>query len=298
MKNGKMTKEIIAQVVAALLIQIILYGVVYIWSSFNKEKLNITICSSTKSNNGYTTSINIKNYQNDKSINSITIWSNTNIDPNSLNYKDIESYNDKIVLKNIPPAYNGTIIAYSQDKINEENTKFETEEKRIVKFLDTQKEEIASYWNQMILNIVIYIIIYTIMVVITNLITKKQIEKYNQTVEQLNKEHEEIKEECKNLKAELEKREKENKEINKIYLKIKIYLHRKLIDYAKELEFYKNLIKNIVNKDNIEDDICYKITKELKTFKTLEKIKLEDLEIDSIKLSDIKDDEIKKSIEE
>ena len=74
MKDKKMIKEIIVQVVVALLIQIILYGMVYIWSYFNKEKLNITICSSTKNENGYTTSINIKNYQNDKSINSITIF--------------------------------------------------------------------------------------------------------------------------------------------------------------------------------------------------------------------------------
>lgn len=298
MKDRKIIKEIIIQVVAALLIQMILYGIVYIWSYFNKEKLNITICSSTKNDNGYATSINIKNYQNDKSIDSIIIWSDADININDLNYKDIESYDNKIIIKNIPPSYDGTIIAYSKEKIDEKNTRFETEEKRTVNFLYTQKEEIISYWKQIVPNIVIYIVIYTIMIIIINIFTKRQLETYNEKVKQIEKEHEKIEKECERVEKRLDLAEKEKKEMYKANLKLKIFLHRKLRDYAKELEFYRNLIKNVVNESSNKNDICYQITKSLKTFKTLEKVNLEDLEIDSLELSEVEEKEIRKELKE
>ena len=75
-------------------------------------------------------------------------------------------------------------------------------------------------------------------------------------------------------------------------------MHRRLVDYAKELKFYRNLIKNIVNNSSYKEDICYQITKELKTFKTLEKVNLEDLEIDSLGLSKIEEKEIESSLNE
>lgn len=52
----------------------------------------MTVCSSTKNNEEYTTSINIKNYQDDKSIKSVIIWSDANIDISKINYKNVESH--------------------------------------------------------------------------------------------------------------------------------------------------------------------------------------------------------------
>lgn len=298
MKDTKILKEIIIQVVATLLIQIILYGVVYIWSYFNKEKLNITICSSTKNNNEYATSINIKNYQKDKSIDSIIVWSDADIDMSNLNYKDIESFDDKFIIKNISPSYDGTIIVYSKEKIDEKNTRFETKEKRTVNFLYTQKEEVISYWKTIFYNILIYIAIYTIMIIIINIYTKKQFEVYNKELEKANKECEKIEKEWNYVERRLEVVEKEKKEMYKAGLKLKIFLHRKLKDYAKELEFYRSIVKNVFNENNNRNDICYQITKSLKTFKTLEKVNLEDLEIDSLELSEIEKREIRKELKE
>ena len=298
MKDTKILKEIIIQVVATLLIQIILYGVVYIWSYFNKEKLNITICSSTKNNNGYATSINIKNYQKDKSIDSIIVWSDADIDMSNLDYKDIESFDDKFIIKNISPSYDGTIIVYSKEKIDEKNTRFETKEKRTVNFLYTQKEEVTSYWKTIFYNILIYIAIYTIMIIIINIYTKKQFEVYNKELEKANKECEKIEKEWNYVERRLEVVEKEKKEMYKAGLKLKIFLHRKLKDYAKELEFYRSIVKNVFNENNNRNDICYQITKSLKTFKTLEKVNLEDLEIDSLELSEIEKREIRKELKE
>ena len=298
MNKKEMIKEVIIQIIAAALIQVLLYGVAYVWSYFNKEKLNITVCTSTQIDNAYTTSINIKNYQNDKSVKSIIMWSNANIDSSVLNYKDIEIKDKQIIIKNIPPSYDGTIVVHSKEKINEDNTKFETEEKRTVNFLYAQKEEITSYWKQLIINIIVYIVIYTIMAIIFNIFTNKQITLYKQEVEQIKRSDEKLEKEYQSIEKELEESRKKIKEQTKSWLRVKIYLHRKLVDYAKELNFYRELIKRIVNKDKNKNDICYEITKELRTFKTLEKINLEDLEIDALKLSDIERDEINNNIED
>lgn len=298
MRNkSKLVKEIIVQVIVALLIQMILYGSVYIWSCFNKEKINITICASTKKDSGYSTSINIKNFQNDKSISDIVIWTDVHIDSSSLNYKDFEIYDDKIVIKNLPPLYNGTIILYSDKEINEENTRVETQEKRVVRFLYKQEEENSLYFRQIISNIVSGVIVYTIMIIIAYIITNKQIDLYQQKAEQISEQNKNIEKRCKEIEKELELREKEEKERNKAHLKLKIFLNRRLVDYAKELDFYKKIIKNIVNDNCKSGDICYEITKELKTFKTLEKINAEDLEIDSLVLSEIEVEETKKQLQ-
>lgn len=285
MKNKKNWEEIISQIIVAILIQIILYGILYVGAYFSKEKLNIVISTSTKKDDIYVTSINIKNYQTNKSIDSITIWSKANIDVTTLNYRDIEEYEDKLIIKNIPPSYDGTLIVYSKEEINEKNTKFETKEKNTVKFLYNQKEEIVSYWKQITPSIIIYVI----MVVVSKNITKKQLEKYYE-------ENKRLEADCRHIENRLDAVDKEKKEIYKSNLKLKIFLHRKLVDYAKELEFYRNLIKSVIDKNSNKDDICYQITKSLKTFKTLDKINLEDLEIDSLELSEVEKDEIRKEL--
>lgn len=297
MKNKELFKEIFVQVVIAIIIQLIISGLGYIYSFLNKEKMNITVCTSIKLDSKYLTSINIKNYQDDKSIGYITIWSSANIDANSINYNDVEIYNDRIILKNIKPSYDGTIILYSSEKIDENNTKFETQEKKTLKFLCNQKEEISVYWNQIISNVITYVIIYTVMGVIVHIITERQLDLYKQRIEQIENANKLNEKECAELDKQLEARKKEIMEVHKAQLKFRIFIHRRLVDYKKELEFYKNLIKSIVKDENSKDDICYHITKELKTYKTLEKINAEDLEIDALVLSEEEREEIRKQNE-
>lgn len=136
------------------------------------------------------------------------------------------------------------------------------------------------------------------MTIIINIYTKKQFEVYNEKIKKIKNQHEKIEKECNHLEKRLDVVEKEKKEMHKASLKLKIFLHRKLSDYAKELEFYRNLIKNIVNENNNKNNICYEITKSLKTFKTLEKVNLEDLEIDSLELSEVEKGEIRKELKE
>lgn len=289
MKNGKMIKDIASQVIVALIIQLLLYGIVYVYSYFNKEKLDITVCSSTEYEKGYMTCINIKNYQKDKSIDSIVVWSDANIDLDRLNYKEIEGYDDKFIIKNVSPLYNGTIVVYSNKEINQGNTRFETKEKKTVKFINNKKEEITYYWKQVVLNVCIYIIIYTVMIFFINIYLKKQSEQNERQVIKLE-------EKCNYLLKKVDSYEEDKKEIVKVNLRIKLFLHRKLHDYAKELDFYKNLIKKIIGKKCNANDVCYEITKTLKTYRTIGKINSDELELDSLELSEFEKKELREEL--
>lgn len=289
MKNGKMIKDIASQVIVALIIQLLLYGIVYVYSYFNKEKLDITVCSSTEYEKGYMTCINIKNYQKDKSIDSIVVWSDVNIDLDRLNYKEIEGYDDKFIIKNVSPLYNGTIVVYSNKEINQGNTRFETKEKKTVNFINNKKEEITYYWKQVVLSIALYTIICTVMIIIVNMYLKKQSE---QNEKQITK----LEESYKYLSEQVDSYKKDRKEIVKVNLRMKLLLHRKLHDYAKELDFYKNLIKKIIGKKCDANDVCYEITKTLKTYRTIGKINSDELELDSLELSEFEKKELREEL--
>lgn len=289
MKNGKMIKDIASQVIVALIIQLLLYGIVYVYSYFNKEKLDITVCSSTEYEKGYMTCINIKNYQKDKSIDSIVVWSDVNIDLDRLNYKEIEGYDDKFIIKNVSPLYNGTIVVYSNKEINQGNTRFETKEKKTVNFINNKKEEITYYWKQVVLSIALYTIICTVMIIIVNMYLKKQGE---QNEKQITK----LEESYKYLSEQVDSYKKDRKEIVKVNLRMKLLLHRKLHDYAKELDFYKNLIKKIIGKKCDANDVCYEITKTLKTYRTIGKINSDELELDSLELSEFEKKELREEL--
>ena len=278
MMDRKVIKDVLAQVTIAVLVQVVIYGLVYIYSYFNKEKINITVCSSTKNDLGYSTSVNIKNFQEDKSIDSIFIWSSANIDVNTINYGEFEVKGEKITIKNIPPSFDGTIIFYSNERITEENTKFETNEKRTVNFLYKQKQNISLYLQIFLVTIITNFIIYIVLNWISSQFFYKKIEKVKENLTHMEEENERI-------EKRLNFCERQSKKEYEAYLKLKIFLHRRIRDYAKELKFYKMLIKDIIHNDGKDEDICYQITKELKTFKTMEKINIEDLELDSLELS-------------
>ena len=292
MEKEKFTKEIITQVIIALIIQIVLYGIGYFFSSLAKEKLNITVCASTKTDSGYVTSINIKNYQDDKSIGSVVIWSDTGIDFNRINYADIENQGDKVILKNIPPLFDETIFLYSSNKIDDKNISFETEEKRIVKFLSQQEPEITNYWKTTIKSLIPSLITYAIAMFFISIITQKKLEIYNLELEQLKSNCQTARDESQKIEKNFEKSEKKIKELQEGTLKNDILFHRRIADYAKELDCYRFLLKKIINNEDGED-VCYKITKTLKTFRTLDKIDFKDLEFNSLKLSKLEEKYIK-----
>ncbi|MCR5146993.1 MAG: hypothetical protein K6B70_06600 [Clostridia bacterium] len=289
MKDKKVIKEVLVQVTIAVLVQVIVYALMYTYSYINREKINITVCSSTRSELGYFTSINIKNFQDDRSIDAITIWSSANIDTGSIKCEEFEVKGEKIIIKNIPPSFDGTIVLNSKEKITDENTKFESNEKRVVNYLYKQKEEISIYLRTVLITIITNFITYFIL----NWIL---IHFFNKKTGSINERLAKMKEENKAIEKKLDTCNEKCRKDYEAHLKLKIFLHRKLQDYAKELSFYKMLLKELIKDDKKGEEVCHQVTKELKTFKTMEKIDIEDLELSSLELSKIEKKQIDKEL--
>lgn len=289
MKDKNIIKDVFLQVIAAVLVQVVIYALMYTYSYLNREKINITVCSSTKNEFGYCTSINIRNFQDDKSIEAITIWSSADIDTGSIKYEEFEVKGEKIIIKNIPPSFDGTIVLNSKEKITDENTKFESKEKRVVKYLYKQKEEISIYLRTVLITIITSFTIYFILNwILMHFFNKKTVS--------INERLAKVKEENKSIEKKLDKCNEKCRKDYEAHLKLKIFLHRKLQDYAKELSFYKILLKELIKDDKKSEEICHQVTKELKTFKTMEKIDIEDLELSSLELSKIEKKQIDKEL--
>ena len=281
----KVLYDIITQVIIALLIQAVLGTVGFFIQNFNKEKLKITVSSSTECENGYYTCINIKNFQNDKSIESVTMWSESHFDSN-INFDESEVYDGKVIFKMIAPSYSGSVIIYSQEKITEDNTRFECNDKCKVLFLSNEKEEVSKYWKQFATDVIAYALIYSIIFIFFYIHDEKEREKIRQYANTLDQK-------CVSIEKKLEKRENENKEQRHAFLKVKVYFHNKLQDYAKELNFYRNTIQKLIGNSEYKGNISEDITKELKTYRTQEKIKPEKIEMDMLGIDKNKDEKIK-----
>lgn len=279
-------KDIFVQIIAAIAVQIIFLGCGYIYLSLHKEELSIIVCSSTYNELGYyNTSVNVHNYQDNKSIDSIIIWNQSGVDETNINYDDVEYYDNRIVLKNIPPKYNETIILKSEKEITEDNTKIETLEKSVVKYICNQKEEIDILKLDNILLALWYILFFSIMTIIVNIHENEIAKERNAKIAQLEKR-------CDSIDNEIEYEEKRIREYKNTHVKIKLLMQRRIIDYANELRFYKLLLRDLIKDKNDVEGFYLKVTKALKTYRTLEKINPEDVDIDFFELSEEEKDEL------
>ena len=278
MEKESNIKEFFKQLVIALVIQIVIYGISYIGAYFIREKVNITVCASTKINNDYYTSINIKNYQDDKSIEKIVIWNYCDIDVNSITYDDYEIDGDKILIKNISPGYNGQFSVYSSQEINQNNIKFECEEERTVDFLHNKKQDFNYYWKDILPSATISVFLYAITLYLSKIIT-------DSSRKRILGEYDKIKFELNEAKNEAEKEKEIKNELKNSIARIKIIWIRKLNDYAKELDFYRMLIKESYTDKNNNINITESITKALKTYKTMDKVNISEIELDNLQLT-------------
>lgn len=263
--NRKIIIEaIITSLISSLILLIINSGVYW----FTKEKINITVTPSSYINNEYVTVISIKNFQKDKSISEIIFWFD-NVPIKNINTElTNEKSNNNIKIKNLLPEYTGSIVIFSEKEINEQNLKVELNEKSNIIFTGSQKEsayiEIKNYLG----TVCIYFIEFSIMLYLAKKFTNKKIEKLNKDL--------------KELEQGQEKNENRLKELRRIFMKNKLVLERKLSDYSKELNFWKDTIRKIlygVGKDEIKKkDICEIVTDNLKTFRTREKCNYSEIE--------------------
>lgn len=257
-------------IITALIPSIILLIINSSLYLFQKEKVNISITSSIYIDNKYITTINIKNYQKNKSISEINLWTK-DIDVDKVHTDISNNYdeaNNHIKLKELSPGYNGAVIIYSDKEINEENLSLELNEKVNVVFLKSQKE--SSYIK--ITEYLVIVLIYFIEFASIAIINQKNI----------NKEKERTNKECDKIRETLEKQEERTKKLFKYEENNRFRLQRRLWDYSKELNFWKDTIRKMLYKSRdreLNNEEIFKIvTQNLKTYRTLDKIHYRDVE--------------------
>lgn len=277
----KKTKIIVDAIVTSLISSIILIIVNSSVYWFYKEKVNISVSSSIFVSNEYITTINVKNYQRNKSISEINMWINNNeiksIETNLSN--NYEKINNNIKIKDIIPEYTGSIILHSENEINEQNLKIEINEKANIVFLSTQKESAYIQIEKYIGTALIYFIEFTIMLIFDK--------RY------YDKKRRESQEECNRLEEKIKQVEEKANKIYKQSLYGKLKLQKRIMNYSKELNFWKDTIRKLLYKskeNKIKDnDIFQIVTKNLKTYQTLEKCDYEDIEEIITEVKDIEE---------
>lgn len=264
---SKKATTIISGIVTAFIPSVLLLIINSSIYYFNKENINISISESTYINGNYNTCVAIKNYQKNKSIDTIKFWVNEGeIDTIDTDLKN--TYNDKsIILEEIIPEYKGMTIIYSNKPIDSKNFKIETNTKSNIVFLSEQKE--SAYIN--IAEYAVIAFIYFITISFVNIYFKlKQDQKISEVKESLKKAEEQIK--------QVEEYSKESNNQNKKY---RIKYIKIIKDYSKELDFWRDTIRKILyrsSKKQLEDvDIFKEVTLNLKTYKTMEKCNYNDL---------------------
>ena len=261
-------KIIIDAIVTSLISSVIVFIINLSVSLITKEKVNITLTPSSYINNEYITVISIKNFQNNKSISEINLWFDNVIIKNASTELKNETTSNNIKLNNIVPDYIGNIIIYSEKEINEHNLKVEANEKYNLVFTSSQQEsayiDIKKYFGVAC----IYCIEFCIMLCLSEKYTNKKIKRAERTLEI--------------LKQSQDISEKNQKELNKRIMKNKLLLEKKISDYSKELNFWKDTIRKIlygVSKEEMKKkDICEIVTNNLKTYRTREKCQYSELE--------------------
>lgn len=262
---------IVTSLISSLILLIINSGVYW----FTKEKINITVTPSSYINNEYVTVISLKNFQNNKSISDINLWFDNVIIKNAdTDLKNVVN-KDNIKINDISPDYTGNIIIHSEKEVTEQSLKIELKEKCNLIFTGFQKESAYIQIINYLGTALIYFIEFAIMLYISNTINNKKIEKLEKKIEGEEKV-------LKLLEQNQEISEKKAKELQKRVMKNKLLLERKISDYSRELNFWKDTIRKVLygfSKDETKKkDICEIVTNNLKTYRTKEKCKYSELE--------------------
>lgn len=92
------------------------------------------------------------------------------------------------------------------------------------------------------------------------------------------KEMNELKTDSKNLEFEIETLNKKICSVKNKSLKLRLLYTARIGDYKKELSFWRDTIKKVINNETKSEKVIDAVTNNLKTFKTLEKLEHNELE--------------------
>lgn len=259
-KNRKIYFEAIINSVISVLISIL---ITFLIGFFSLEKIEVVI-NTTKDKENYVTIIEIENYQENDVVENCNIIFEEDINIIDINTNLEESVNNNVIeIKKVYPQTTESILIKTEKELNSNNVVFQIPVKNSIKWVAEEKFSIDEFLYNILTIAITQIIIIAIFNIIMYSYSQKQIELRNQEVERLEKEQAGIIKDVKFLNN--------NMDMYRNYIK---YLECRLMDFSKELDFWKNTIrKAFYNKENIKDsnELFSFVTKKLKTFRTLEK---------------------------
>ena len=256
-KNRKIYFEAIINSVISVLISIL---ITFLIGFFSLEKIEVVI-NTTKDKENYVTIIEIENYQENDVVENCNIIFEEDINIIDINTNLEESVNNNVIeIKKVYPQTTESILIKTEKELNSNNVVFQIPVKNSIKWVAEEKFSIDEFLYNILTIAITQIIIIAIFNIIMYSYSQKQIELRNQEVERLEKEQAGIIKDVKFLNN--------NMDMYRNYIK---YLECRLMDFSKELDFWKNTIrKAFYNKENIKDsnELFSFVTKKLKIYRT------------------------------
>ena len=261
-------KSIIFEAIVTALFSVLISSIVFtITEMFTSEKIGIFISDSNKVNDEYITMINIKNYQDSDEIDQLEMHIKNDVIKVSSEL-DFKKDENKIIIEDIYPSYNGSIVLVTNEKIDNSKLNIYCSSKSNIEWINESKNIIDNVKH----NIIIYFITKFIMIFGSNLYMQnlyKKIEKLkDEKIALINKETEINKERIKEIEAQIIEHKKEKRTVRRYLISI-------IKDYSKELSFWKDTMRKAFckNKKDIKtmDNFFEFVTINLKTYKTLKK---------------------------
>ena len=253
-------KSIIFEAIVTTLFSVLISSIVFtITEMFTSEKIGIFISDSNKVNDEYITMINIKNYQDSDKIDKLEINIKNDVIKVSSEL-DFKKDGNKIIIEDIYPSYNGSIVLVTNEKIDNSKLNIYCSSKSNIEWINESKN-IIDY------SITIFIMIFGSNLYMQNMYKKSEKLK-DEKIALINKETEINKERIKEIEAQVIEHKKEKRTVRRYLISI-------INDYSKELSFWKDTMRKAFckNKKDIKtmDNFFEFVTINLKTYKTLEK---------------------------
>lgn len=268
-------KNIIFEAIVTALFSVLVSTLIFtVTEIFTSEKIGVFISDSNKVNDEYITIINIKNYQDSNNIEKLELYvEGTVIEVFSeLQFKN---YGNKVIIENIYPNYNSSIILFTNEKIDNSKLNIYCSSKSNIEWINENRNIIDNIKD----NVIIYFITVFIMTLASNLYMKNMYNKSeklkDEEIKLINKEMRFNDERIIKNEEKIIKIENQAKEYEKEKRTMRRYLISIINDYSKELSFWKDTIRKAFckNKKDLKnmDDFFEFVTMNLKTYKTLKK---------------------------
>ena len=158
-------KSIIFEAIVTTLFSVLISSIVFtITEMFTSEKIGIFISDSNKVNDEYITMINIKNNQDSDKIDKLEINIKNDVIKVSSEL-DFKKDGNKIIIEDIYPSYNGSIVLVTNEKIYNSKLNIYCSSKSNIEWINESKNIIDNVKH----NIIIYSITIFIMIFGSNL---------------------------------------------------------------------------------------------------------------------------------